>query len=208
MNVDVESLVVGELVQVAPVLARGIDVDDGGFGNPNGFGGVTESMRRVMDLAAQARQAQIVQAGIHFGFQLHDGAGLGIDPQRANHGQGIIFSTQTKRGGRGGAGNGSKSNPGVGNAADGFRAGGLEHVAGFVHGMGHQEQASKAGGHEQGASRIAKGGIVGFASLVKFNGSAGGGGFKLIIVGGVLAVEGVAAVVQNDLGDGFLASKV
>src|SRR4029077_20599813 len=33
-------------------------------------------------------------------------------------------------------------------------------------------------------------------------------GFKLIIVGGVLAVEGVAAVVQNDLGDGLLASEI
>src|SRR5258708_33014656 len=51
-------------------------------------------------------------------------------------------------------------------------------------------------------------GILGFAGLVKFNRSARGGGFKLIIVGGVLPVEGVAAVVENDLGDGFLASKV
>ena len=99
-------------------------------------------------------------------------------------------------------------NHGVGNAIDRFGAGGLEHVAGFVHGMRHEQQAGKARGHQQRPRRIAIRRIADFPRLVEFQRSARAGGLKLIIVGRVLAVDGVAAAVQYELRNGFLARQV
>src|ERR1700674_2224636 len=74
--------------------------------------------------------------------------------------------------------------------------------------MRHEEQAGKAGGHEQRSSRIAKRGIAGFARVSKFQRPARAGRFKLIVVGGVFTVDGVTAVVQYDLRDGLFARQI
>ena len=74
--------------------------------------------------------------------------------------------------------------------------------------MRHQQQAGKAGGHQQRARRIAKGGTARRPRLRKFPVAVLFGGFKLIIVGRVLPVDGSAASVQDQLRDRFLAGQV
>ena len=99
-------------------------------------------------------------------------------------------------------------NHGVRDSLDRFRAAGLEHVAGFVHGMRHQKQAGKTRGHEQRPGRITIGRIANCPRLVKFHAAAGVAGLKLIIEGGIFTVDGVPAAVQHELRDRLFAGQV
>src|ERR1700684_2548455 len=74
--------------------------------------------------------------------------------------------------------------------------------------MRDEQKAGEAGGHEQRPGRIAIRGIARLTRLVEFQRSARAAGLKLIVVGRVLPVDGVAASIQYNLRDGFFARQV
>src|SRR5882672_2983653 len=59
MNADVKPLVIREVMYVAPMLVRRLDIDLGRLWNPHGLIGTVKCVGRITNLASHSRKTQI-----------------------------------------------------------------------------------------------------------------------------------------------------
>src|SRR5439155_24341187 len=101
-----KSLVTGEAMNIAPMLASRFNVDNGRYGHPIRLLGIMKMHCGVVNFTAHVVKTDIAQTGIHGRDQFSDRAALLLDPNRTGKGDWIVLATKLQRRGRRSTGNG------------------------------------------------------------------------------------------------------
>src|SRR5580704_1288661 len=135
LNGGLESLVTCKAVNITPVLAGRLHIDNRGDRHPVRFFGIAEMNSGVVDLAAHGLEPNVAQGGFHGNDQLDDGAGLRLDPDSSGKRDGVVFAAKLHSYGRGSPRHGLETNADVGDAIHRLVAAGLKRKAGLIGGV-------------------------------------------------------------------------